>query len=346
MNQIVADSENIAANYKRLYLKQSISHSVTDIGKFSLNKIIKIFKNYINLFQALRMNDIDLVYFALTPSGKAFIKDFISILIIKQFDVPIVFHLHSKGVKKYQQKKFFHFLYNYAFNNEFCIILSSKLKDDIVNCNFKNHFILPNGIKDNCKNNLTSIDSSFTITFLANYLYDKGVFEYLEVIRILNHKIKNFRFDLIGQPKDISLEQVNEFICKNDLKAKLRYIGPLYGQEKFTALQSSDLFIYPSNNDCYPLVLLEAMQCSTPIISSFEGGIPDIVRNNVNGFLVEASAIDEMAIKSLKIYNDPDLKMRLSSMSRKLYEDNNTVEVFENRLSLVIDQIITEIEND
>ena len=71
----------------------------------------------------------------------------------------------------------------------------------------------------------------------------------------------------------------------------IRLLGPKFGAQKSAILQHADIFVFPTYypNECFPLVLLEAMQQHLPIISTHEGGIPEMVMQGRNGMLVEAS---------------------------------------------------------
>ena len=50
---------------------------------------------------------------------------------------------------------------------------------------------------------------------------------------------------------------------------------------------ASDVLLYPTQADNLPLVVLESMSCGTPVIASSLGGIPEIIKHNENGMLVE-----------------------------------------------------------
>jgi hypothetical protein len=76
MNQKVMQSHKIQQSFDCYYLPLSISSDVDDIGKFSFRKILKVFGSYFSLLSLLRKSKADLVYFALSPYGTAFIKDF------------------------------------------------------------------------------------------------------------------------------------------------------------------------------------------------------------------------------------------------------------------------------
>jgi hypothetical protein len=76
MNQKVMESQALRDNFECTYFPLSISKNVGDIGKFSWRKSSQVIGSYFRLFSAVRKSKPDLVYFALSPYGLAFIKDF------------------------------------------------------------------------------------------------------------------------------------------------------------------------------------------------------------------------------------------------------------------------------
>jgi len=88
------------------------------------------------------------------------------------------------------------------------------------------------------------------------------------------------------------------------------------------------------------LVLLEAMQFSLPVVSTFEGGIPDVVENGVTGFLVPQKDVEALAEKLELLIRNPELRKQMGEAGRKRYQEKFTLEKFENTLKDIIEQII------
>ena len=65
--------------------------------------------------------------------------------------------------------------------------------------------------------------------------------------------------------------------------------------------------------ECYPLAILEAMACKVPVIASEIGGIPDIIKDGVNGMLVQPGDQIELANTILKLIENPLLIDKLSN---------------------------------
>jgi glycosyltransferase involved in cell wall biosynthesis len=93
--------------------------------------------------------------------------------------------------------------------------------------------------------------------------------------------------------------------------------GPRYGEEKYGELRKADLFVFPTYNDAFPLVTLEAMQFALPVISTNEGGVPDIVNDGETGFLVERQNVEQLAEKIALLLQNKELRQM---MGQKGYE--------------------------
>jgi glycosyltransferase involved in cell wall biosynthesis len=81
-------------------------------------------------------------------------------------------------------------------------------------------------------------------------------------------------------------------------------------------LRDADVFVLPSAAEACPMALLQAMACGVPVIASRVGGIPEIVRNGVDGVLVDAGDVDQLAAALMLLAGDADLRQRLGAAGR------------------------------
>jgi N-acetyl-alpha-D-glucosaminyl L-malate synthase BshA len=83
------------------------------------------------------------------------------------------------------------------------------------------------------------------------------------------------------------------------------------------ALAQLDAFLLPSQTESFGLAALEAMACGVPCVVSDAGGLPEVIRNGVEGYTVPVGATADMAARVLELLKDPGLKARMGAAARK-----------------------------
>jgi len=78
-----------------------------------------------------------------------------------------------------------------------------------------------------------------------------------------------------------------------------------------SAYRACDVFILPSLTESLPTVLLEAMMCEKPVIATNVGGIPELVSDNHNGFLVKPMDAHALAEKTIRLLESPSKRKRM-----------------------------------
>ncbi len=77
-----------------------------------------------------------------------------------------------------------------------------------------------------------------------------------------------------------------------------------------------DAFILPSGNEGTPVSAIEALAAGRPVVATRVGGVPDVVREGVDGFLVEPGDIDALADALARLAADPELRARMGAAGR------------------------------
>lgn len=94
---------------------------------------------------------------------------------------------------------------------------------------------------------------------------------------------------------------------------KTVFTGYMGGEELASAFASADVFAFPSLTDTLGNVAFEAMASGIPVVGADAGGIPDIVQDGINGFLVDPSETEIFAEKIDSILSRPDLRGALTA---------------------------------
>lgn len=345
MGKYIKDSKLINENLTCTYINLSTAKNFSDIGKFKFKKIFSLFKLLLQIYLHIKQEKPNLVYITPNAKGGPFYKDFIVVQFLKLLNCKIVAHYHNKGVKSKQKKKFDDYLYKRFFKNIKVILLSEILYQDIAKyVNYKDVFICPNGIPDSSiKTKQENLKPQ--ILYLSNLQKEKGVIEVLDACSILKANGYDFNCNIIGsETAEISADSLSEEINKRGLTDKVIYHGKKYGKEKELFYNKTDIFVFPTyyHNECFPVVLLEAMQHSCTCISTNEGGIPDIIDNEINGFIVEKKNPTILANKIETLLNDKELMERMKISSKEKFEKNFTIDKYEQNIYSILKQLINE----
>jgi glycosyltransferase involved in cell wall biosynthesis len=78
-----------------------------------------------------------------------------------------------------------------------------------------------------------------------------------------------------------------------------------------------DALVLPSVNEGTPVSVIEALAAERPVVVTRVGGVPDIVRDGEDGFLVEAGATDDLADRLAQLARDPALRARMGKQGRE-----------------------------
>jgi glycosyltransferase involved in cell wall biosynthesis len=339
----IMDSQLINASFKTDYVNLGTSKSVDDIGGVGFFKLLTYIKILITVFKKVFSKKYDVVYIAPTVSSFGFYKDFIVVFIVKLFQKKVVFHQHNKGVSKRKKNIFNNFLYRFFYKDIHVILLSKLLYDDIQEfVPISKVYTCPNGIanvefdiKNKFKNDVP------VLLFLSNLIESKGVYTLLEACAVLKEKGINFKCLFVGGEGDITK---NDFLIKTEelnLFDNVSYLGKMYGEEKHQIFMKSDVFIFPTfyYNECFPLVTLEAMQYAIPVISTEEGGIPEIIENGFNGFIVPNKNSSELAKKMRTLIEGDELRNKMGRKGREKFLKEYTLDKFEQNLLSIISKI-------
>jgi len=122
----------------------------------------------------------------------------------------------------------------------------------------------------------------------------------------------------------------------------LGYINSSY--EKSIAYSAADLFIFPTRADNLPLVLQESLACGTPIVSFDVGGVPDMVRPDITGYLAEPESISGLKEGIIKLLEDEDLRNVMSRNCRQIAVDEYSLDLQSKRYINLYKKLLSTIQ--
>src|SRR6266704_1069334 len=108
----------------------------------------------------------------------------------------------------------------------------------------------------------------------------------------------------------------------------------------YEKLAAADLFLLPSQLESFGLAALEAMACEVPVIATNVGGVPEVVKHGVDGFLVEPGDVKEPARYAIEILSRADRGREMGKTARihakKNFCANDVIPAYENYYKRVL----------
>lgn len=107
-----------------------------------------------------------------------------------------------------------------------------------------------------------------------------------------------------------------------------RYLGHLSDERLMSlAYNAADVFVFPTQADNQPLMVIEALACGTPTVSFDVGGVPEAVRHNTSGYLATYADATDLARGINNLLDDKDLRNRMGRHGRGIAEAEYSVEL-------------------
>ena len=342
MGKYIQESELINSSFDCFCINLATAGSLSDIGHVSLEKLLKYLLLLRYISHVVKEIRPELVYITPNAGGKAFFKDFIVVQMLKSMGCKIIAHYHNKGVSAYQSKWIYNFLYKRFFSNLKVILLAENLYKDIAKyVKREDVYICPNGIPSSCKEEMEASRTNVIphLLFLSNLLISKGVIVLLDALKILKEKEYTFVCQFIGgETAEINAVQFFEEVNKRELSDLVTYVGRKVREEKEAFFRQADIFVFPTYYETFGLVNLEAMEYKLPVISTNEGGIPDIVKDGENGLICEKQNPVSLADCIAKLLDDEELRVKMGSAGHEKFCREFTLDKFENRMRDILNQ--------
>jgi glycosyltransferase involved in cell wall biosynthesis len=348
LNQIIVSNPVINEMHSTEIVELLFSYSLTSIRVYNVAKIVRFFNVFFSLRRKLKKYKPDLVYFSFMPVGPGFFRDFIFLLLIRQYKTHIILHLNNRGINKHSEKPLYHFLYRYTFLKVSVIHVSEGLMNEELR-NYpipENRKFVLNNTCERIKGIMSKLrETGINILFLSNIFPEKGIFISLEAFRQISANRSDIRLHIYGQTLRVKyVEQIMEYITLNGLSQKVFYHGPADQQKKLEAFSMADIYIFPScfSEECMPLSLLEAMQAGLPVVASGIGAIPEMIIDSVNGLLVKPGNTPMLAEKITLLVENRELRITLGEQAKISFEKKYSPEKFEAGFSRIIEQVLSE----
>lgn len=176
-------------------------------------------------------------------------------------------------------------------------------------------FYFPNFVDENhfFPLDINHSGDQMVVTYVGTLWKPKRVDRVILLAKFCREEKLNIKFYIYG-----------DGVLLDDLKTQAKNFGVLNENLFFqgrnpdilSIYQYSDVLLLTSDHEGTPNVVLEAMACGLPVISSNIGDVPELIKNGVNGFLFEPNDLSSAFISIKLLYKNPELRKTIGLNNR------------------------------
>ena len=273
--------------------------------------------------------------------GTHYPYNYISIALLGKY--PVLITVHGLMATEYKYESGINFLSafisylleKYALSKiKDIIVLAPQIEQIIRKMTDSKTYIIPNGVDCDETDDIRTFKaikhpSMIYMGVLENV---KGVDVLIKAVKTIKSDVPDIHLYVAGQ--GFQEENLKKLTKKLDLDGNIDFLGYISGEEKYSLMKSANVLVLPSLWESLPIAVLEGMACGKPIIASNVGGVPYLVDDGVNGFLVQPGEVNELADKIITLLKDKKLQEAMGRESLNRSEDFEWNKIAEKTIDL------------
>ena len=289
---------------------------------FGLNKVLLFVFALMKLTWFLMFYNVGIVHIHMSSRGSYKRKSLI-VRLVKIFKTNVIIHLHGAEFQTFYNKEC-------SKKKQKHIRATFDLADAVIVLSTQWHSWMTTIVSDPTKvrvvyNAVETLDLNRNnveqgrILFLGRLGERKGVKDLINAFAIVVKNHPHARLTLGG---DGDIGTFKQLVEKLGISDNVDFLGWVAGEQKNLWLSKADIYCLPSYNEGFPMGVLEAMSANIPVVASTAGGIPDAIKDGVDGLLIEAGDVEKLAAHLELMISDRDLNTTFSTTAKKKFINN------------------------
>ena len=300
-------------------------------GVVNLHKVLWFLKAYAGFLKRLPKHKV--VYLGVTSTSRGWVRDLAFVVPAKALGKELVLHVRGGHFHLFLSESPLRPLVKWAFRRARALVQSPRLKL-ILKEVAPEAQVLPNPVPPEAFQVNPSLEEK-TLLFVGHVSVAKGFDVLVQAMKMVWREHPDARLVILGAVRRRQtnvfwdaesgerLRQKNLIPLLEELLAtgRVEHHKELLGPKKWQLFARASVFVLPSRSEGVPMSVMEALGVGLPVVASRVGGIPDVVRHGVEGFLVKPGDPEELAEALIKLLGDLNLRLRMSQAARARAEE-------------------------
>jgi glycosyltransferase involved in cell wall biosynthesis len=181
-----------------------------------------------------------------------------------------------------------------------------------------------------------------TVLFVGVICRRKGTPELARAARLLRDRgVTDWKLVVVGGQGPTPAPEYDEIVAEFAAAGLTEsLVGPEFGPQVVRRLEEADLFVLPSFLEGQPIAIIEAMAAGVPVVGTTIGAVPDLVRDGIEGRIVEPGDVVALADALEELIGDPARRGRMASAIRRRAEEGHSLERLSGRLGTLYREVL------
>lgn len=317
----------------------------SNLKENTLKKTFRLVTNFFKFARIISSEKVKIVHVNPSLDFKSFWRDAIFIFIAKIFSKKIIVffrgwedHFEVKIKNSIFLKKVFNQTYSKA---DVYIVLGQVFKTKLQDIGVKNDktFFIETTLADsnylkefNLNNKLSTFDKEIKVLFISRIEKEKGIYIAIDAIKNYSdtHPHQKIKLNVAGLGKE--LINVKQYVQENKIQ-NIEFVGQIKGEAKGKLLNECHIMLFPTYfGEGLPNSILEGMLYGMPILTRINAGIPDIVKNEVNGYITSSLESKDFLNYLNNLISNKDLYSQMAKTNHQIAIERFTTEKVKERL--------------
>ena len=301
------------------------SQELFDIEYFSIGSSTGrgAFGDFLSFFKKIYDFDPHLLHVNTSLGWKSFLRDGFFLLVARLFNCKRLVFFRGWSLSDSVTSGFvFQCIFKlcYKSSHGFCVLandVSNKLKEwQVSGTVFKQTTVVDENLLElelaTSPEKKVKRIHALNLLFLSRVEKEKGIFELVNSLKILNEQMYDVHLTIAGAGSQI--QNLKNEVIKSGIEEIVTFVGFVEGDKKRELLKNSDVFCLPSYTEGMPNSVLEAMCFGMPIIATPTGALKDIVTEET-GILVPIKSIYPL-VDAIKKFTNKSLLLKISEYNK------------------------------
>ena len=269
-----------------------------------------------NAISSMKIDAPDVLHLC-TSAGFGLLRDLVLLRKAKRYGIKTVVHFHFGRIPELQKQNNWEWklICKVMKLCDTAVVMNRPSEKTLIASGFNNVKYLPNPLAMNVLKKIEEIRDSYKrvprrLLYAGHVIKTKGVYELVEACS----QIPNIELRIVGKCLPDVESDLKTIASKNNDGTWMNIVGEVDHDTVLAELLQADMFVFPSYTEGFPNVILEAMACGCPIVSSDVGAIPEMldVDGKPCGVCFKPKSVEEILTSISLILDNDSVKTQLS----------------------------------